>query len=258
MKIGLIGAGAIGQFLLKELNRNQQTNLRVHSILVREREKYKELESEFDITLYTELDEFLNSTIDLIVETANIEAVRKFIPNVLKKKDAVLISIGALADIDFLQEIESITNQYETQLHLPSGAVGGLDLLQNAHALGNVNEVVLTTRKPAHSLIEEEIDEEMIVFEGSAVEGIKKFPKNVNVAIILSLAGIGVEKTKIRLVADPYIERNIHQIEIIGDFGEANFTVTNHPLPENPKTSYLAALSILGTLKRIHSRIRIS
>ena len=114
----------------------------------------------------------------------------------------------------------------------------------------------LTTRKPAHSLTEEKVTEETTVFEGKAFEAIEKFPKNMNISIILSLAGIGIDQTNVRLIADPKADKNIHQIKLSGDFGEAELTIKNEPLPENPKTSALAALSILGTLERIQSNIK--
>lgn len=255
MNIGLIGAGAIAQFLLKEINQHQ--SIQIKSIFVRNKEKYRSLETEFDVKLFTNLEEFLNSNIDIVVEVANIDAVKTLVPSVIKKKDVVLISVGALADETLLSEISHLAYQYKKSIHLPSGAIGGLDLLQNAHALGTVTSVSLTTRKPANSLIEEQIDEAKVIFEGKAVDAIKQFPQNLNVSIILSLAGIGVEKTTICLVADPHIEKNIHHVEITGDFGEATFSITNTPLPENPKTSYLAAISILGTLKRMVGNLKI-
>lgn len=255
MNIGIIGAGAIAQFLLKEIN--EYKNLKINSIFVRDKEKYLSLESEFDVKLFTDLDAFLNSEIDIVVEAANIDAVKMLVPTILKKKELILISVGALVDEGLLSEIGHLVKKYKNEVYLPSGAIGGLDLLQNAHALGTVTSVSLTTRKPASSLIEEEIKKEKVIFEGKAVDAIKQFPKNMNVSIILSLAGIGIEKTTIRLVADPHIEKNVHIVEITGDFGEATFTITNNPLPENPKTSYLAAMSILGTLKRINGTIKI-
>lgn len=257
MKIGLIGAGAIAGFLLEEINRNQFENLQIKSIFVRNKEKYQLLESNFGVKLFTDLEEFLNSEIDMVVEAANINAVKTLLPSVIKKKDVVLISVGALADEALLLEISNLVNEYKSAVYLPSGAIGGMDLLQNAHALGTVKSVSLTTRKPASALIEEEIDEEKVVFKGKAVDAIKQFPKNMNVAIVLSLAGIGAEKTSVCLVADPHIEKNVHHIEVKGDFGEAAFTVTNNPLPENPKTSYLAAMSILGTLRRMAGKLKI-
>src|SRR5699024_2149298 len=105
--------------------------------------------------------------------------------------------------------------------------------------------------------MDKSIEEEVIVFEGKAADAIKQFPKNINVSILLSLAGIGMEQTKVTMIADPHIEKNMHQVEIKGDFGEATFTSTNNALPKNPKTIYLAAMSILCTLKRMESRVQI-
>ena len=257
MNIGIIGAGAIAQFLLKEINQNQANDLHISSVFVRNREKYQDLEEPFSIQLYTEMDEFLQSGIDIVVEAANIDAVKSHIPTVLQQKSAVLISIGALADPSFLQKVSELSLKHHHAVHLPSGAVGGLDLLQNAHALGTVTEVALTTRKPANTLIDEPVNEEVIVYEGPAAKAIQQFPKNINVSIVLSLAGIGMEKTNVTIIADPHIKQNIHQADIKGDFGEASVQIKNNPLPENPKTSYLAAMSILGTLKRLVQTIHI-
>ena len=257
MNIGLIGAGAIANFLLKEINDAGHEQLRITSVYVRNREKYQGLEAEFGVKLYTDFDTFLESDIDLVVEAANVEAVRNLLPATIKKKSAVLISIGALVDETLLTEITELASKHHHVIHLPSGAIGGLDLLQNAHALKAVKKVSLTTRKPAHTLMDGAVTEETILFEGNAAEAIKQFPKNINVSIVLSLAGLGIERTKVRIIADPHIEKNIHQIEMAGDFGETTFTIKNNPLPSNPKTSYLAAMSILGTLDRLGKNIRI-
>jgi aspartate dehydrogenase len=257
MNIGVIGAGAVATFLLKEINQNQLAELQIKSILVRNTEKYRLLESKFGVKLFTDLNSFLDSEIDIVVEAANIHAVKTLLPSVIKKKDVVLISVGALADEALLNEISNLVKEHKYTVHLPSGAIGGLDLLQNANALGKVNSVTLTTRKPASTLIDEDIREAKVVFEGKAIDAIKQFPKNMNISIVLSLAGVGIEKTRVCLVADPHIEKNIHQVDISGEFGEATFSITNHPFPENPKTSYLAAMSILGTLKRMNGKLRI-
>lgn len=257
MNIGLIGAGAIAHFLLKELNEKPQNNLRITSVFVRDKAKYQSLEANFGVTLYTEFDAFLNSDIDIVVEAANIEAVKTLLPTAMKQKDVVIISIGAFAEEELLVELNNLANEYNKKVYLPSGAIGGLDLLQNAHALGTVTSVSLTTSKPARSLINKEIEEATVIFEGNASEAIKQFPKNMNVSIVLALASIGFEQTKVTLVADPQIDKNIHQIDVTGDFGEASFIIKNNPLPENPKTSYLAAMSILGTLKRLSNQLII-
>lgn len=257
MNIGLIGAGAIAHFLLQQLNESEQKGFCIQSVYVRDKEKYAALVDRFGVTLYTDLDAFLASNIEIVVEAATIEAVRELVPTILKRKPVVLISIGALADEQLLQQLNTLATAHRHALHLPSGAVGGLDLLQNAAALGTVTSVMLTTRKPASSLIDEAIDKEKVIFEGTAREAIHKFPKNMNVSIVLALASMGFDETKVRLVADPHVTQNIHQVEIVGDFGEATFTIKNNPLPQNPKTSYLAAMSILGTLKRMHQQLVI-
>ena len=96
-----------------------------------------------------------------------------------------------------------------------------------------------------------------MIFEGSAKDAIEKYPKNMNISIILSVAGIGTEETKVILVADPTVDKNIHNIEVAGGFGQASFTFVNDPLKENPKTSALAALSIYATLERLEDNIVI-
>lgn len=256
MNIGLIGSGAIGRYLLEKINKEKHPALLVKSILVRNREKYQHLEAEYGVKLHTDAEAFLSADIDIVVEAANVEVVRTMLPEVIKKKDTMLISVGALVDEDLLMEAHRLAGAHGHKLHLPSGAIGGLDLIQNAKALGNLEQVELITRKPAHSLTDEVLTEEKTVFRGKAYEAIEQFPKNMNVSIILSLAGLGIRETDVRLIADPEIDKNIHQIKFSGNFGEAELTVKNNPLPENPKTSALAALSIIGTLERIQGNIQ--
>lgn len=250
MKIGMIGGGAIAQFLL-------QTDVNIQSVLVRDLDKYQFLKEQYEVELYSEVEKFLKSNIDLVVEAANIEAVKEYLPKVITKKDAIIISIGAFSDEAFLKEMEKKAKTYHKNIYLPSGAIGGIDLLENAHALNGVDEVKITTRKPAETLIDENITKEKVVFSGSAKEAINQFPKNINVSIVLSLAGLGVDETKVNIIADPHITKNEHTIEIKGTFGTSTITVTNEPMKENPKTSYLAALSVLGTIKRLANPIKI-
>lgn len=244
MNIGLIGGGAIATFLLDEIEKKDLKEVSIQSVLVRNVQKYAHLEK-YGVTLYTDVEEFVDSPIDFVVEAATVEAVREVIPMILKKKDVGLISIGALVDDEFLQELTSITKKYNHSLYLPSGAIGGLDLLQNANALNGIKRVTLTTRKPAHTLTEETLTKEKVIFTGSAREAIAAFPKNVNVAIVLSLAGIGMDKTNVQVVADPHMNKNAHTIQVEGVFGSSEMTVTNEPLASNPSTSYLAAMSVL-------------
>ena len=254
MKIGLIGAGAIGQYLLKYINGKHHEKMEITSVLVRDFDKYAHLQKEYRVKLYTDIDEFIDSEIDIIVEAANVSVAVDLLPKIIKRKEVMLISVGALANQETLNLVEQSDNR---SLHLPSGAIGGLDLIQNAKGLGNLDSVSLTTRKPALSLIDELPDKEMIVFEGPASEAIDKYPKNMNVSIVLSLAGLGMEHTKVTLIADPNVDKNIHTIHATGNFGEMELTVKNVPLLENPKTSSLAALSVFSTLERLAEKVKI-
>ena len=140
-------------------------------------------------------------------------------------------------------------------IHVPSGALGGLDAVQ-AMAVAGLDEVVLITRKPPKAL-DMDVDGETLVFEGAACDVIDKYPKNVNVAIALSFAGIGPDNTHVRLIADPAVTRNTHHVLARGPAGEVEFTSRNLPFPENPRTSYLAALSAISTLKRITDNLQV-
>jgi len=128
--------------------------------------------------------------------------------------------------------------------------------------------VVLTTSKPpaglagapfvAENQIDlDEIKERTVLFEGTAQEAVKAFPANINVAASLSLAGIGPQRTQVRIIADPELSANVHQIEVIGKFGKLTTRTENLPSPSNPKTSYLAALSAVATLKSITEAAKI-
>ena len=252
MNIGIVGAGAIANFLFEE-----QDGFCVKSVLVTNKEKYATLAARYNFELYEDVAAFLQSDIELVVEAATIEAVQLLVPQMLHVKPVIVISIGAFADELLLTQLYEIAEQYKQKLYLPSGAVGGLDLLQNAHVLGQLKQVKLTTTKPASSLTGELLQEEKVIFEGIAAEAIARYPKNMNVSIVIALASLGICHTQVKLIASPFVKQNIHTIFIQGDFGEATIEVKNNSLPTNPKTSYLAAMSVMGTIKKIQKRIVI-
>lgn len=213
------------------------------------------------------LEELLQS-VDLVVESASQNAVRFVVPRALEAGcDVMVLSVGALADEELRERLFRLAEQNNCKLYFPSGAVAGIDGINSASAAG-ISSVTLTTRKPPLSLagaphvetlgIElEKIEKETLLFEGPASEAVKAFPANVNVAATISLAGIGFERTKVRVIADPALSRNIHEITVEGEFGKLFTRVENLPSPENPKTSYLAALSAISTLKKILNPVQI-
>ena len=114
MDIGIIGAGAIANVMLERINHDSHENLKITSVFVRNEEKYQHLTEEFGVTLYTDLDRFLSSGIDMVVEAANGEVVKEHLSEVLKHKDAMLISVGALSDGELVAELMRVAKIMNT------------------------------------------------------------------------------------------------------------------------------------------------
>ncbi|MBD7936586.1 aspartate dehydrogenase [Cytobacillus sp. Sa5YUA1] len=259
MKLGLIGGGNIGKFLLQSINNDQLVDgAQFVGLYTRNQEKANELAEQYDLRSYQTIDELIASDIDVIVEAATVEVVRTHAASILTHgKDLVVSSVGAFSDNDYFLQLETICKEHGTTIHLPSGAVGGLDILKAAKAIGALQEVALTTTKPPHALNGVSLEKKTVLFEGNAYEAIKQFPKNINVSIILSLAGLGSKETKVKIIADPKASKNSHEITAKGAFGNVKLVVENDPMPNNPKTSYLAALSVLSTLKHKDQSIKV-
>ncbi|QQK81118.1 aspartate dehydrogenase [Salicibibacter cibi] len=253
MKVGLIGLGNIGKYILRKVNIDKCIpEAHIQAVFMHRKIKMK------NIDVFESFDDFLQSDIDVIVEAANIKAIKNYGPDVLKAgKDLVIISVGAFVDELFEQKIYDLSKKYRSKVYLPSGAISGLDVIQAANNDRQLDKVTITTKKPASSLIDEPINQERVIYRGNAKEAIQLYPKNANVSIILSLAGLGTEQTKVQIIADPFITKNQHCIEAHGGFGQINLQIKNEPMPDNPKTSYLAALSLLSTLKNIHKTVNI-
>ena len=257
MNIGIIGTGNIATYLLEQVNENQMVDGRITAVFGRNVEAGTRLKERFGMEFYTDLDEFLSAPVDTVVEAVTVDAARLFISQVIERqKDLIVSSIGVFKDFAFLEELTNLAEANGTKLYLPSGAIGGLDVLQSAKALGGLKTVRLTTRKSPESL-GMETEREQVLFEGTAFNAIGNFPKNINVALVLAIAGIGMHETKVRIIVDPDVKRNTHTIEAQGDFGKMQLQVENHPMAANPKTSMLAALSILSVLQNKSGALRI-
>lgn len=257
MNIGIIGAGAIATYVVEAIAANPTWNMHVQSIYVRNQKKHTDFATENNIALYTDIESFLDSNIDIVVEAANVEVVETLLPEIVKKKHAVIISIGAFVKQNFLTKMNEDAEMHGNRIYLPSGAIGGLDMIQHAQKTNTLSAVMLETRKPAHTLTNERVDTEQILFHGTAEEAIKEYPKNINVAIALGLAGVGMKQTEVKIIADARVERNHHTITAKGAFGQASFYIENAPMPTNANTSYLAAMSVIGTLQKTSQSIQI-
>lgn len=259
MKLALIGGGNIGKFLLQSINIEETLpGTRIVGLYTRNEQSAKSLASEFKTESFADIESLLQSDADVVIEAANVQAVKDYAAAVLRSgKDLVLSSVGALASLYFYKELEQICQEKGTRIHLPSGAIGGLDVLKAAKSIGELQSVSIITRKPPHALPDAPLDKEQLLFEGSAAEAIELFPKNINVSIILSLAGLGSDKTSVKIISDPAAKKNSHQIEAVGSFGKLALQVENDPMPNNPKTSYLAALSVLAVLQSKDALIQV-
>jgi aspartate dehydrogenase len=217
--------------------------------------------------LYGNFSDYVNSKsfkeVDLVIESASQEAVKAYIKKILsERKDILVMSVGSFADSIFYADILKYVTKYKNNIYVPSGAIAGIDAIKSTRNF--ISSVTLTTTKNPESLrgapffqtsqIDlDSLKKRTIIFEGSAVEAVKYFPANVNVAALLGLVGLGVEKTKVNIVVDPSIRINKHEIKVTGKFGELIIMVKNIPSSKNPRTSYLAILSALECIRSIVS-----
>ncbi len=274
IRAGVVGCGAIGSEICKAIDSESGLGIELKLLIDKHPENIerlcKKLKNKPDIIKSdsTRLDEILTG-VDLLIECASQAAVREFVIPALKQgKDAMILSVGALlCEPGLFEELESISKEKGCRVYIPSGAVAGIDGLKSG-VVGGIQSVELRTRKPPSGFEGNEyvkemgidlssIESEKTLFTGSAQEAVKYFPENVNVAASLSLAGIGSEATRVTIVADPFAMENVHEIKVQGEFGKLFVRVENVPSIANPKTSYLAALSAIATLKSISYPIRV-
>lgn len=203
------------------------------------------------------LDELLARRPRMVVECAGHAAVEAYAADILTAGvDLIIASTGSLADVRLLEAIRAATAGTSARVRAPAGALAGVDALSAAR-LGGLSSVSLQSAKPprawAGTAAEQvcslgAITTPTTLFEGDARQAALAYPKNANVAATAALAGLGFERTRVRLVADPALDCNLHRLEAAGAFGEMTLEVRANPAPGNPKTSYLAALSIMRLL----------
>jgi aspartate dehydrogenase len=260
-KVGLLGCGAIGTQIALAIDSGKIPAILTHiydeskdasSILV-EKLKNKPTISENPHLLSS-------NPIDIVVEAASQDAVKDVALSVLQnKKDLMIMSVGALLDESVFEILSDACKDFKKTIYLPSGAIAGLDGIKSVQ--NELESLSITTTKHPRSLKgakffeNSDIDlnslnSKTIIFQGNAKEAVSLFPANINVAALLSLTGIGSEKTKVKIIADPGTDKNTHHIEAFGSFGKMTFTIENYPDQNNPKTSRLAILSAIETLRK--------
>lgn len=259
----LIGMGALGRHVAYALQR-EASRVRL-SILVRPQyvQAVRDRADEVvpgEVEVVSSLDK-LREVPELAIECAGHSAVAEFGEACLTTgMDFLVTSVGALTDLALLQRLERASRTHMGKLMIPAGAIAGVDAIAAAR-FGGLDRVRYTSRKPpeawkgtyAEKLLDlDSIEGPVEFYSGTAGEAARLFPQNANVAATIALAGRGFEQTECSLNADPAAPGNVHLIEAEGAFGTLRVEVQGKPLADNPKTSTLAALSVL---RAIHNRI---
>lgn len=263
--VGLIGCGTIGTHLALAIESRTIANASLIGLFDVVDSNAKSLKSKLKSIpeVHPDFNSFMDSPADIIIEAASQEAVRKFgKPIIEASKDLMVMSVGALADTTFLAELLDLAavRKGRSKIYVPSGAIAGIDAIRSVKHL--LDSITLTTTKSPKALAgapffaTREVNLDIItkvteIYEGTAAEAVKLFPANVNVAAVLSLAGLGADKTKVRVLVDPHATTNQHEIVATGRFGDIKISVNNVTTPGNPKTSFLAVLSAIECLRSI-------
>ena len=268
MRVSIIGGGTIARLILEHIRRGELPGIEVVALAGRSASpRAQALAREYDVAFVDSLGRLLDTKPQLVVEAASHEAVREYcVPLLERGVGVIVLSGGALCDDDLRQRLERAAEKTRAMLYVPSGGIAGLDALKAA-CIAGVDEVRITVMKPPAAWKNIQYVEELGVdldsmtkattlYDGPARRGVPLFPANVNIAAVLSMAGVGFDRTQLKVVADPALRYNTHIIEVRGNSGNITVKLENVPAPENPKTAWLACYSALAALKTAESPVR--
>jgi aspartate dehydrogenase len=262
-RVAVVGLGPIGRKVVQALDKGID-GLVLAAVSVQEPAKHHDFLARLSKPPAILPIDGLADIADLVIECAPARLVRSIVaPFVSRGKTAVVLSAGALLENE---DLIALARQNGGQIVVPTGALIGLDAM-TAAAEGNILSVRMVTRKPVNGLVGapylvannidiERITEPLRVFEGTAREAAKGFPANLNVAVALSLAGLGPDRTRLEIWADPTLTRNVHRMEVDSDSARFSMSIENIP-SENPKTGRITALSVIAYLRKQRSPLRV-
>jgi aspartate dehydrogenase len=268
MRVSLLGGGVIARLFLEGLARDRPEDVEVVAIAGRgPGSRGAALARELGIPFVVGTAALVAARPDLVIEAASHDAVREHAEALLDQRISVmLLSGGALADDALRGRLEHAARTNRAMLYVPSGGIGGLDALKAACAAG-VEEVRIRVTKPPAAwkgiaYVEKlGVDLDRLagattLFEGTARDGVPHFPANVNIAAVLSLAGIGFDRTRLEVVADPALRFNTHFVHIRGVTGTIDLRFESVPSPDNPKTAIIACYSAIAAFRQFASPVR--
>ena len=243
MIVGILGCGAIANTIVNEFLSYDGIDIKYfYDTDVERAENLAQIAGGIAVL---RMEDMLDN-VDLVLESASPIALKIHALDIIEAgKDLMVMSVGALMDKEFRDKVHAVAQDNNAKVYAPSGAIVGLDGIKAA-SIGNIKKASLTTRKSPKSL-GREVEEEEILFEGKASEAVEKFPVNINVAASLSIAcNMDID---VKIIVDPKVDRNVHEVVVKGDFGEFRTSSENYPFAANPKTSMLAAFSAIKLLK---------
>jgi len=263
LNIAILGHGPIARYVIEQVI--DESPIRILALISRESSLHKAREfANNRFSVHTAIKEVIPKP-DLVVDCAGHSGLTEHGPSALETGiNVISISTGALAAPELLGKLETSARTGGAKIKFLSGAVGGIDSLLAA-SVGGIEEVRYIGRKPplgwSGSRAEQSCDlksleEPFVHFSGTAREAARLYPANANVAAAIALASKGLDDVSVELIADPGVSRNIHEIQASGTFGDLKFRVEGNPLSTNPKSSALAAMSIVQELKQQASPVR--
>lgn len=266
VQFGLIGYGAVGRQLVAAQEAGQLGRARLGALLVRSPEKLDAAERQrLGSPVCGSLEEFLATPIRVAVETAGQTALRQYAAPVLESgRDLLVISYGAFGDAAFYERCLAAADRGGSRLLIASASLAGLDGIQAA-ATGHVSEVVHSVRKPPHAWLgtpaEQMVDlthlrEPFLIYDGPARGAVTRFPANVNVGCAVALAGIGLDRSRLQIWADPYITVNVQEIRVIGALGTIQVSMQDVP-SDNPKSGRLTYGGLIKALRNLAGPVMI-
>jgi len=266
VKIGIVGCGAIGSRMAKSISNELKKDCKLTGIFDLDTQKTKKLEKQLKRKKICKSSvAALIKSSDCVIEAVNAQNTHEIIRDALKAKKSVLaMSVGKLLNS---QSLFQLAKKNKCYILLPSGAIAGVDAVKAA-SLAKITKITLTTRKPLSGFRDNaylqskgiklnRIKRETTLFRGNVTSAVKHFPQNINVAATLALASQHSKNFVIKIITSPKYRKNSHEITVEGDFGKMRTLTENVVCPDNPKSSYLAVLSGLQTLKQYCTGILI-